>query len=55
VTIKEEEKEKILMSSPVEEEHAVEFLTPWEKELNMLEDWLNHPELVNDYHKETVK
>jgi hypothetical protein len=45
VTIIEEEKEQILMSSPTEEEeHAVKMLTPWEKELEMLEDWLNNPE-----------
>jgi hypothetical protein len=29
-------------------------LTPWEKELNMLEDWLNHLKPVNDCHEETV-
>jgi hypothetical protein len=37
-----------------EEEHADKMLTPWEMELEMLEDWLNHPELVDDYHEETV-
>ena len=31
-----------------EEEHIVEMLTPWEMELEMLEDWLNHPEPVDD-------
>jgi hypothetical protein len=30
------------------------MLTPWEKELEMLEDWLNHPEPVDDCHEETV-
>jgi hypothetical protein len=43
--------EKTLMSSPVEEEHADKMLTPWEKELEMLEDWLNHPEPVDDCHE----
>jgi hypothetical protein len=49
--IEEEEIEKMLMSSPVEEKHANEMLTPWEKELEMLEDWLNNPEPVDDYHE----
>jgi hypothetical protein len=39
---------------PTEEEHAVEVLTPWEKELEMLEDWLNNPEPVDDCHEQTV-
>jgi hypothetical protein len=30
------------------EEHGNEMLTPWEKEIEMLEDWLNNPELVDD-------
>jgi hypothetical protein len=30
------------------------MLTPWEKELEMLEDWLNHPEPVDDCHEQTV-
>jgi hypothetical protein len=30
------------------------MLTPWEKELEMLEDWLNNPEPVDDCHEETV-
>jgi hypothetical protein len=34
-----------MMSSPAEkEEHTVRILTQWEKELEMLEDWLNNPE-----------
>jgi DNA-binding GntR family transcriptional regulator len=37
-----------------EEEHADKMLTPWEKELEMLEDWLNHPEPVDDCHEQTV-
>jgi hypothetical protein len=36
-----------------EKEHAVNMLTPWEKELEMLEDWLNNPEPVDDC-QETV-
>ena len=30
------------------------MLTPWEMELEMLEDWLNHPEPVDDCHEKTV-
>jgi hypothetical protein len=30
------------------------MLTPWEMELEMLEDWLNHPEPVDDCHEQTV-
>ena len=30
------------------------MLTPWEKELEMLEDWLNHPEPVDDCQEQTV-
>jgi hypothetical protein len=37
-----------------EEEHADKMLTPWEMELEMLEDWLNHPEPVDDCHEQTV-
>jgi hypothetical protein len=44
-TIKEEEKERILMYAPIEKEwNSDELLTQWEKELEMLEDWLNNPE-----------
>jgi hypothetical protein len=41
-----EEKEKILKSSLVveEEEHSDDMLTPWEKELKFLEDFLCHPD-----------
>jgi hypothetical protein len=37
-----------------EEEHADEVLTPWEMELDMLEDWLNNLEMMNDCHEQTV-
>jgi hypothetical protein len=37
-----------------EEEHTVDMLTPWEKELEMLEDWLNNLEPVGDYREQTV-
>jgi len=54
VTVKEE-KEKILnYAQEVEEEHLSNMLTPWEEELEMLEDWLNNPEPERDYHKETI-
>jgi hypothetical protein len=36
------------------EEHADKILTPWELELEMLEDWLSHPEPVDDCHEQTV-
>jgi hypothetical protein len=49
--IEEEEVEQVLISSPTKEEHADKMLTPWELELEMLEDWLNHPEPVDDYHE----
>jgi hypothetical protein len=37
-----------------EEEHADKMLTPWEMELEMMEDWLNHPEPVDNYREKTV-
>jgi hypothetical protein len=43
VTVKEMEQISEV-SQGKEEEHTVEMLTPWEMELEMLEDWLNHPE-----------
>jgi hypothetical protein len=49
-----EEMEQMLISSPTEEEHAVKMFTPWEKELEMLEDWLNNPEPVDDFHEKTI-
>jgi hypothetical protein len=36
------------------EEHEDKMLTPWEKELEILEDWLNHPKPVYDYHENIV-
>jgi hypothetical protein len=54
VTIIEGEEEKTLMFSPIEEEHANKMLTPWEMELEMLEDFLNNPEPVYGFHEETV-
>jgi hypothetical protein len=52
--IEEEEMEQTSESSPAEEEHADKVLTPWEKELEMLEDWLKNPEPVDDFHEQTV-
>jgi hypothetical protein len=37
-----------------EEEHGDKMFTPWEKELEMLEDWLNNPEPVDDCREKTV-
>jgi hypothetical protein len=53
-TVKEKKKWKMSKAAPAEEEHADKMLTPWEKELEMLEDWLNHPEPVDDCHEQTV-
>jgi hypothetical protein len=33
------------------EENEDKMLTPWEMELEMLEDWLNHLEPVDDCHE----
>jgi hypothetical protein len=52
--IEREELDKVLISSPVEEEHVDKILTPWEEELGMLEDWLKNLEPVDDYHEQTV-
>jgi hypothetical protein len=37
-----------------EEEHVDKMLTPWEMDLEMLEDWLKHPKPVDDCHEKTV-
>jgi hypothetical protein len=42
------------LEAVAKEEHADNMLTPWEMELEMLEDWLNHPEPVDDCHEETI-
>jgi hypothetical protein len=52
--IEEEEMEQTSESAPAEQEHADKVLTPWEKELEMLEDWLKNPEPVDDCHEQTV-
>jgi hypothetical protein len=40
------------MSAMAEEgEHAFKMLTPWEKELEILEDWLNNPEREDGFQK----
>jgi hypothetical protein len=52
--IEEEEMEQMLMSSPVEENHVDYMLTPWEKKLEMLEDWLKNPKPVDDFHEKIV-
>jgi hypothetical protein len=54
-TIKgKEEMEQMMISTPTEEEHADKMLTPWEKELEMLEDWLKNTEPVDDCHEKTI-
>jgi hypothetical protein len=54
-TIKEE-KEQTLMSTPTKkEDNSDEFLTQWEQELNMLEDWLENPKLEYDCQKIVTK
>jgi hypothetical protein len=53
-TIKEEEKEHTLMSTPTEkEEHSNEFITQYKEEIKMLEDWLENPK-PEDGFQETV-
>jgi 16S rRNA U1498 N3-methylase RsmE len=36
------------------EEQADKLLTPWEMELEMLEDWLNNPEPAGDFHEQVL-
>jgi hypothetical protein len=50
----EQEVTGVLEVVEIEEEHAVNMLTPWDKDLKMLEDWLNHIEPVNDCHYQTI-
>jgi hypothetical protein len=38
-----------------EEEQADVVLTPWEMELEMLEDWLNNPEQAEEHSEESLK
>jgi hypothetical protein len=41
MTVLEEEEKQILKSTPTEkEEHIVDMITQWEKELKFMEDWL---------------
>jgi hypothetical protein len=50
----EDEKETVAalkLTTRKEEENVDKMLTPWEKELEMLEDWLRNPEPVNDCHE----
>jgi hypothetical protein len=42
------------LEAVAEEENADKMLTPWEMELEMMEDWLNHPDPVDDCHEKTV-
>jgi hypothetical protein len=49
-------KEKISEAAQGEEgEHTVEMLTQWEIELRMLEDWLDNPELADDFQKTVMQ
>jgi hypothetical protein len=54
VTVKEEEVEKTSKSTPIGEEHGDKILTPWELELEMLEESLSHLETVDGYREQTV-
>jgi hypothetical protein len=54
IVIEKEEMEKTSKSSPKEEENADKMLTPWEKELDMLEDWLSNTEPIDDFHENKV-
>ena len=42
------------LEAATKEENEDKMLTPWEMELEMLEDWLNHLEPVDDCHEEAV-
>jgi len=56
VTIIEEEEEQTLMFSPTEkEDNLVELLTQWEKDMKMLEDWLDNPKLEDGYQEMVMK
>jgi hypothetical protein len=46
--------EQASKSTRTEEEHEDNMLTPWKMKLEMLEDWLNHIELVDDCHEEKI-
>ena len=35
-------------------EHSDSILTQWEKELEILENWLNHPNIGEDYHRNSI-
>jgi hypothetical protein len=37
-----------------EKEQADRLITPWEMELEILEDWLNNPEPVSDFHQQML-
>jgi hypothetical protein len=50
----EETTTALKLTTREEEENADKMLAPWEKELEMLEDWLNHLEPVDDCHEETI-
>jgi hypothetical protein len=51
-----EEKEQISMSTPAEkEENLDELFAQWEKEMEMLEDWLNNPELEDGSQQTVMK
>jgi hypothetical protein len=49
-----ETKTPATLEDVTEEEHLDKMLTPWEMELEMLEDWLNHPEPLDECHEDTV-
>jgi hypothetical protein len=38
----------------IQDEHSGSTLTQWEKELEMLEDWLNHPKIEEDYQRDAI-
>jgi hypothetical protein len=41
-------KTPVALEAVAEEEHTIKMLTPWDMELEMLEDWLNNLEPVDD-------
>jgi hypothetical protein len=51
---KEEEAHTVVSQRNIQEEHSGSILTQWEKELKMLEDWLNHPKIEEDYQRDAI-
>ena len=51
---KEDESHIVVSQRNVQEEHSYSILTQWEKELEMLENWLNHPKVEEYYQRNEI-